>query len=175
MTIGAKGGGFALVCGHCAVEFRSYRPGTKFCSPTCYHAARSAAVPVVPCAHCLAPVRAKMHGGAREKFCSAECSREYHRRENHPNWKGGRGIDSAGYVRVTLPDGRRVREHRLVAAGMLGRPPLPTEHVHHGNENKQDNAPTNLEVLAPSEHARIHAPRVSPNPHHRAKRARDAH
>jgi len=88
--------------------------------------------------------------------------------------KGGRGIDSAGYVRVTLPDGRRVREHRLVAAEMLGRPPLPTEHVHHGNENKQDNAPTNLEVLAPSEHARIHAPSVSPNPFHRAKRAKAA-
>lgn len=47
--------------------------------------------------------------------------------------------------------------HRHVAEQKLGRPLAPDEHVHHGNEEKWDNQPDNLEVLPESEHRRLHA------------------
>lgn len=70
----------------------------------------------------------------------------------HPGWKGGRKIDKAGYVLVYRPDhphcnsGGYVREHRLVCERVLGRPLLPTEVVHHKNDDPADNRPENLQV-----------------------------
>jgi hypothetical protein len=76
--------------------------------------------------------------------------------EEHPNWKGGRYIDSAGYVQVRVAPNTYVREHRLVMEGLLGRPLLPAESVHHRNGDKTDNRPENLELLSNSEHVRQH-------------------
>lgn len=69
---------------------------------------------------------------------------------NHPNWKGGRQYDKNGYVLVVVPGhpntrkNRRMFEHRLVMAKMLGRPLLPWEVVHHKNGKHDDNRPENL-------------------------------
>ncbi|MFC7103915.1 HNH endonuclease [Nonomuraea rubra] len=54
--------------------------------------------------------------------------------------------DQQGYVRM-WHNGRDTRQHRVVAEEMLGRPLLPTEHVHHRNGVKDDNRPENLEVV----------------------------
>lgn len=51
-----------------------------------------------------------------------------------------------GYVRRTLPDGRRVLEHVLVMEQILGRRLVPPENVHHKNGIGHDNAPGNLEL-----------------------------
>lgn len=51
-----------------------------------------------------------------------------------------------------------VRRSRVVLASKLGRPLTPEEHAHHGDEDKQHDAPTNLGAVSPSEH----------NSHHKA-------
>jgi hypothetical protein len=79
----------------------------------------------------------------------------------HPAWRGGTRTkcgyqmvwskghpeaDASGYVFV----------HRLVAAEKLGRSLRDDEHVHHINEDRQDNRPENITVMTQSEHMSLH-------------------
>jgi len=72
--------------------------------------------------------------------------------ERNPNWRGGRVVDPRGYVLLRMPDHPRadvrgyVYEHVVVAERKLGRAILPTEEVHHRDENKSNNNPDNLIV-----------------------------
>jgi HNH endonuclease len=82
----------------------------------------------------------------------------------HYNWKGGKTVNSQGYVMVKAPwhpraiaaERYRVREHILVMEQHLGRYLLPGEEVHHINENKQDNRIENLQLTKTGEHRRMH-------------------
>lgn len=79
---------------------------------------------------------------------------------NSPRWKGGRSLDSLGYITVkifpgdplytgrseTRGEGQRIKEHRLVMARALGRPLLPSESVHHINGKRDDNRLENLQL-----------------------------
>ena len=69
-------------------------------------------------------------------------------------WTGGRIVDEDGYVLIKSsghPFADRhnyVREHRLVMEKKLGRYLLPSEVVHHIDDNKQNNDPENLELFS---------------------------
>ena len=76
--------------------------------------------------------------------------------EAHPNWKGGRYIDSHGYVQVRVAPNKYVREHRLVMERHLGRPLAKGECVHHRNGDKSDNQLENLELTTISRHTKHH-------------------
>jgi flagellar basal body rod protein FlgC len=75
---------------------------------------------------------------------------------NH--WKGGRCINTQGYVLIYRPshpfaNGRGyVREHRIVMEQYLGRYLEPNEAVHHIDGNKQNNNISNLSLMTRSEH-----------------------
>lgn len=62
--------------------------------------------------------------------------------ENHWCWKGGRDIDSAGYVRINMrghpkaDSSNRVREHVVIAENILGKPlPKGAQIHHHGKRD----------------------------------------
>jgi hypothetical protein len=84
-------------------------------------------------------------------------------RERNPNWQGGRKVDKRGYVYINV--GRDhpmagttpyVAEHRLVMAEMLGRWLTWDEIVHHIDEDKGNNDPSNLELKDRASHMRAH-------------------
>lgn len=65
-------------------------------------------------------------------------------------------LDSGGYVaRMERVNGKRiyVREHRLVAERMLGRPLRKGENCHHRNGVRHDNRPENIEIWVTSQPA----------------------
>lgn len=87
---------------------------------------------------------------------------ESKRGRRNPSWKGGvhvRRKRRLVYVGRTHPMANTsgyVLEHRLVMAGVLGRPLRRDEHVHHLDLDSLNNAPENLLIVTPSQHSRIH-------------------
>lgn len=78
------------------------------------------------------------------------------------NWKGGRIIESTGYVSIWKPehpnakggrDKSYVLEHRMIMSDHIGRPLLRSEQVHHKNGDRQDNRIENLELWNTSQPA----------------------
>ncbi len=63
---------------------------------------------------------------------------------NQNNWRGGRTIDSGGYICVLTGKSTYTQEHRLVMAEMIGRELSPSEVVHHVDRDRTNNHPTNL-------------------------------
>lgn len=59
---------------------------------------------------------------------------------------GHRGANGSGYV----------LRSRLVMEGIIGQPLGFNEHVHHRDEDEENDAPDNLEILTRAEHTRRH-------------------
>lgn len=90
----------------------------------------------------------------KRKYCSQQCwhkSRPKLKGKAHPSWKGGRYITKEGYIRLHTKD-KQVLEHRIVVEQILGRPLTSNEIIHHKNGVKDDNRPSNLEVVLRTTH-----------------------
>jgi len=72
-------------------------------------------------------------------------SKRVHRSHNHV------------YMLIKV-DGKWIEEHRHVMEKVLGRKLLPSEHVHHKDEDTLNNEPTNLEIKTPQAHKEHHKP-----------------
>lgn len=99
------------------------------------------------------------------KYCSANCANRSMVGKKGADcraWKGGRTVQSNGYVTIYKPEHPRagkdthVFEHIVVAETKIGRRLKPSERVHHINHVKSDNRPENLEVLSDFQHRSIH-------------------
>lgn len=89
---------------------------------------------------------------ALRKYCSSAC--QYKGKAN-PNWRGGRHVNSEGYIRVLTDNGRR-HEHRVIAEKALGRKLKPYEIVHHIDGDRTHNVNTNLLVCDRTYHKYLH-------------------
>jgi len=94
-------------------------------------------------------------------FCSARCALANVRTRAHQvaaakkaalvNIARYRGTGTKTYVKE---NGRH--QHRVVAERMLGRKLRKGEIVHHIDENKKNNHPSNLLVMTQAQHCRLH-------------------
>lgn len=83
--------------------------------------------------------------------------------ESNSQWRGGRRITSEGYVEIYIPEHPNasvrgtVYEHRLVMEEQIGRYLASEESVHHIDECKENNHPSNLMLFASeADHQRHH-------------------
>lgn len=82
--------------------------------------------------------------------------------ENHTAWKGGKHLDSMGYVYIYCKNhsynkNSYIYEHRLVVENMIRRYLSRIETIHHINGIKSDNRPENLYLFSTSsEHHKYH-------------------
>lgn len=79
----------------------------------------------------------------------------------------GRGwrVTASGYIEFTMGPNKGRLQHNVVMEQRIGRRIARGEVVHHRDENKQNNDPSNLELMTRSEHTS----------HHRRERTKRGH
>ncbi len=113
--------------------------------------------PKHPCADCGEPVCAE---ATRCRVCACRHEFKLHERgEPFPVAKGYsmRFVPDTDPMAAMRSKNGHVLEHRLIMADHLGRPLAQGEHVHHRDLNPGNNALSNLQVLSPSAHTKLHA------------------
>lgn len=68
-----------------------------------------------------------------------------------------------------VSNGIYVRRNRVMLAAKLGRALLPSEHAHHDDEDRSNDAASNVELLTAAEHNRHHKTGTVHKPESRAK------
>jgi hypothetical protein len=147
-------------CAACNEEFGAYRISKKSCSKTCAAVlngkvhTKGSNRSCVECGGDFWVRPSEDRRGSVRKFCSRKCM--------HPNKKlglpEGEYLSYDGYIVIsTTPDGRKqIKKHRYVMEQHIGRALMPSEIVHHIDEDKLNNSINNLQICTRSEHNRIH-------------------
>src|SRR3990167_2932318 len=163
---------------------KSAKTCSMTCKGKLWTTERAGALPQMKCQVCGNPFSYYPSHGERRKTCSRVCSGKLKAQsnsrsgvENH-NWKGGISKHSRGYLYRAVEDhpfsrhGNYVFDHRLVMEEWMrdaapshkflievnGVKYLRTEiHVHHIDENKQNNGRKNLLACTADSHQLIHA------------------
>ncbi len=110
---------------------------------------------------CLQSVKRgrKIRGGEidlcrRCAYLSKYAKKKPIRGKKHHSWKHGL---QGGYKRITLEDGRRIREHRYIYEKHIGREIVSKERVHHIDFNRLNNDISNLILFENNgEHRKCH-------------------
>ncbi len=93
----------------------------------------------------------------RSRYCSRPCmwknNGKNQKRKQESWWKNQKGYIEG---RLWLPDGTqiKIKQHRFIMEGIIGRPLAITEDVHHKDGNKSNNDPSNLVLIDHGEHSR---------------------
>jgi len=88
------------------------------------------------------------------RYCGVECYKAHNHGENHPQFRDMK-VTTQGYIGCTQ-EGKRLTQHRIIAAKALGRPLKRNEVVHHIDGNKLNNANSNLLVCTVGYHQWLH-------------------
>lgn len=92
--------------------------------------------------------------GCIRSYCSKECQFS-NKKLGLPN---NQYLAHDGYIVCgkTKDNRKQIKLHRVIMEEHIGRILLPTEIVHHINEDKLDNRLENLQIVTRSEHNKIH-------------------
>ena len=89
------------------------------------------------------------------RFCSRPCM--WSKNGGHNKKQVSWWVNTKGYIegRIWIDEETQiyVKQHRFIMEGILGRPLLPSEDVHHIDGNKANNDPSNLEVIDHGKHS----------------------
>ncbi len=119
---------------------------------------------IVSCEECGVSVKMPPSRFRRSEhhFCSKTCHMIHMNRELNPTRMNDKVREKLRNVRLGTGKGDSYEKtygkhtHRIIAEQMLGRPLKPGEIVHHIDENKRNNNPSNLMVMTQAEHCKIH-------------------
>jgi hypothetical protein len=134
----------ARVCASdaCDREFIPTGPAARYCSAACRAGTKVCERYGCGTVFALTPPKRKRGRTYPRRFCSKLCRNLWFR----ANARDRFAPDGGGYIRIVLPDGKRVLEHRHVAEQNLGRSLEPHETVHHIDGDRTNNAWENLQV-----------------------------
>lgn len=123
-----------------ALELKRHKNSGRFCSMACrgLWMRRRVSVRCKRCAITFERAAAEF-ARHRESFCSWAC------------WKADAQDGATSYPKVG-----RIHEHRILGERIAGRTLRRGEVVHHKDENRRNNAMSNLEVTTRVEHSRMH-------------------